>query len=76
MYPLDNERQIQMYEDYEEEKEYVRELYWEAKGMGRSYPISEPIVLAGEEIACPKCNRVKDRAIVERHLPQCHGTGE
>lgn len=66
-----------MYEDYEDEKQYVRELYWEAKGLGGyDRPAVEPIALTGEEIACPKCNRVKDRAIVERHLPQCRGTGE
>lgn len=66
-----------MYEDYEEEKEYVRELYWESKGLGKSNPPARtPIVLTGEEIACPKCNRVRDRALIEQHLPKCSGTGE
>jgi len=77
MYPLDNERQIQMYEDYEDEKQYVRELYWESKGLGGYDRVTvEPIVLAGEEISCPKCNRIRDKAIIEQHLPKCSGTGE
>jgi hypothetical protein len=60
--------------DYEDEKEYVRELYWESKGLGgHDKPAVDSIVLTGKEIACPKCSRVRDEAIIERHLPKCGG---
>lgn len=57
---------------YEDERDYVKQLFWESKGLdGYDRPKTEPIVLAGVEMACPKCNRVKDKAIIERHLPKC-----
>lgn len=60
--------------DYEDEKEYVRELYWESKGLGgHDRPAVKPIVLTGKEIACPKCGRERDEAIIAQHLPKCGG---
>jgi len=63
--------------NYEDDKEYAREIYWESKGMGKTRPVETPITLAGVEMACPFCGRVKDKALVERHMPMCtERTGE
>jgi len=57
---------------YEDERDYVKQLFWESKGLdGHDRPKTEPVVLTGIEMACPKCSRVKDKAIIERHLPKC-----
>lgn len=56
----------------DEDALYVKELFWESKELaGHDKPKVEPIVLTGIEIACPKCNRVRDKALIERHLPKC-----
>jgi hypothetical protein len=58
--------------DYEDEKDYVKEIFWESKGLGgHDRPAVEPVVLTGKEIACPKCGRVSDEALIQRHLPKC-----
>jgi len=63
---------------YEDDKDYAREIYWESKGLGKTgAPATTPIVLAGVEMACPFCGRVKDKALIEKHMPMCiERTGE
>lgn len=55
------------YYTYQDEREYVREIYWESKGLGRSgatvEPIPEPVMAD-----CPKCNRTGEIRQVARHF--------
>jgi hypothetical protein len=65
--------------DYEDEKEYVREIYWESKGLGKADNFTStttPNNKPGAGNQCPKCGRVSSVVMIEMHLPKCVGTGE
>ena len=62
--------------DYEEEREYVRELYWESKGMGRTPSIATSLTDSEyiPAVACTKCNRIgtaKAVALHQERYPDC-----
>lgn len=63
------------YNDYEEEREYVRELYWEAKGMGNATLSNEPIAKpVFPKYPCEKCGRYGTKAMLKYHnekYPDC-----
>lgn len=56
--------------NYEEEREYAREIYWESKGLGYSNPTSEKVEYI-RDTKCPKCNRFGSAEAVAKHLPKC-----
>jgi len=61
------------YDDYEYEREYVRELYWESKGLGKSNP--DPVKIEYvRDTQCSKCNRWGSAQAVASHnerYPDC-----
>jgi hypothetical protein len=59
--------------DYEEEREYVRELYWESKGLGKTYP-EQPKTEYIRDTQCAKCRRWGSAEAVAKHnekYPNC-----
>jgi hypothetical protein len=56
------------YDNYDEEREYVRELYWESKGLGKSSP--EPVEYV-RDTQCPKCKRWGSANACAIHIPKC-----
>lgn len=60
---------------YDEEREYVREIYWESKGLGKSTaaPVQEKVEFV-MEAQCSKCHRWGSAEAVARHnekFPEC-----
>ncbi len=63
-----------MYDDYEEEREYAREIYWESKGLGKSSPADVEKVEYVRDTQCSKCHRWGSSEAVARHninFPDC-----
>ncbi len=56
------------YDNYDEEREYAREIYWESKGLGKSSP--EPVVYV-RDTQCPKCKRWGSANACAIHIPKC-----
>lgn len=59
---------------YDEEREYVREIYWESKGLGKSTTAEEKKVEFVMEAQCSKCHRWGSVESVARHnekFPEC-----
>ena len=59
--------------DYEEEREYAREIYWESKGLGKSSPDVEKVEYV-RDTQCSKCGRWGSSKAVASHninFPDC-----
>jgi hypothetical protein len=56
------------YDNYEEEREYAREIYWESKGLGNSSPAPVEYV---RDTQCPKCKRWGSSNASAIHIPKC-----
>ena len=56
------------YYDYEDDKEYAREIYWEAKGLGNASPsTATPKKEYIRDTQCAKCGRWATAEDVARH---------
>jgi len=57
------------------DKEYARELYWEAKGMGNANPSNEPVAKPlFPKYPCWKCGRYGTKVALKYHnekYPDC-----
>jgi hypothetical protein len=57
--------------NYDEEREYAREIYWESKGLGNSSPDPDKVEYA-RDTQCPECKRWGSAKLVAIHLVKHH----
>ena len=60
------------YDDYESDKEYAKEVYWDSKGMGYLTPAPAPVEYV-RDTQCLKCKRWGSANAVAIHSPKCNG---
>ena len=58
------------YDNYESDKEYAKEVYWDSKGMGYLTPAPAPVVYV-RDTQCPKCQRWGSANASAIHIPKC-----
>jgi len=62
------------YDNYDEEREYAREIFWESKGLGYTNPAPvKPVYV--RDTQCSKCGRYGSAKAVASHnanYPNCN----
>jgi hypothetical protein len=60
------------YDNYDEEREYAREIFWESKGLGYTNPAPvKPVYVRDTE--CSICQRWGSAQAVAIHATKCKG---
>jgi hypothetical protein len=61
-----------MFDDnYDDDAQYAKEVYWDSKGMGYLSPATTAPVYV-RDTQCPKCKRWGSAKAVEIHLAKHH----
>ena len=58
------------YDNYDDDKEYAKEVYWDSKGMGYLNPAPAPVVYV-RDTQCSKCKRWGSAKAVAYHETKC-----
>jgi len=58
------------YDDYDDDAQYAKEVYWDSKGMGYLNPAPAPVVYV-RDTQCPTCKRWGSAKAVSIHEPKC-----
>ena len=58
------------YDNYEDDRDYAKEVYWDSKGMGYLNPAPAPVVYV-RDTQCSKCQRWGSAKAVAYHETKC-----
>jgi hypothetical protein len=59
------------YDNYDDDREYAKEVYWDSKGMGYLNPAPAPVEYV-RDTQCPECKRWGSANAVALHLVKYH----